>query len=369
MVEIDSLFFQLIQVALDRRAELEKAPYEEEWEALLCLAKKQAVVGITFEALDSLNRRNQKPPLPVLYEWIGINEQNKQRNLLVNKRCIELEKLFSNAGYRCCVLKGQGASLYYNNPLCRQSGDIDLWVTKVGNVKVDNVRKDVLRFAEGGGYQISQIDIKHSDIDFFNDVPVEIHFMPSWMFNPFKNRKLQIFFAEQKNKQFGNYDQQAEFTHTTVDFDLVFSLVHIYRHVFEEGIGLRQLLDYYHILIHSSKEMRKEACEILKQLGMMRFAGGVMYVLHECFGIDEDFYLCEPNVRHGKLLLKEILVAGNFGHYDDRIHLNGKDERFSNGFIMLKRNLRFLCYYPSEVLWSPVWKLWHWCWRKWKGYL
>lgn len=130
MVEIDSLFFQLIQVALDCRAELEKSPSEEEWGALLSLAKKQAVVGVTFEAPDSLNRCNQKPPLPVLCEWIGINEQTKQRNLLVNNRCIKLEKLFSNAGYRCCVLKGQGASLYYNNPLCRQSGDIDLWVAR-----------------------------------------------------------------------------------------------------------------------------------------------------------------------------------------------------------------------------------------------
>ena len=369
MVEIDSLFFQLIQVALDRRVALEKSPSEKEWEALLSLAKKQAVVGVTFEALDSLNRRNQKPPLPILYEWIGINEQNKQRNLLVNKRCIELEKLFSNVSYRCCVLKGQGASLYYNNPLCRQSGDIDLWVTKVGNVIVDNVRKDVLKFAEGGGYQISQIDIKHSDIDFFNDVPVEIHFMPSWMFNPFKNKKLQKYFAEQKNKQFGNYDQQAGFTHTTVDFDLVFSLVHIYRHVFEEGIGLRQLLDYYHILLHSDEVQRKEAFKVLEGLGMSTFAGGIMWVLKKCFAMREEYCICEENERHGSFLLSEIMIAGNFGHYDTRLKHQSKEKRWSNGFIQLKRNLHFLFIYPSEVLWSPFWKIWHYCWRKWKGYL
>ena len=369
MVEINPLFFQLIQVALNRRVVLEKTPSEKEWEALLVLAKKQAVVGLTFETLDSLNRCNQSPPLPVLYEWIGINEQNKQRNYLVNKRCIELEKLFLNAGYRCCVLKGQGTSLYYNNPLCRQSGDIDLWVKKKGKVKVENVRKDVLKFAEGEGYHISQIDIKHSDINFFNDVPVEIHFMPSWMYNPFRNRKLQRFFAELTNKQFGNYDQQVGFTHTTVDFDIVFSLVHIYRHVFEEGIGLRQLLDYYHILLHSDNEQRKEAIKFLKGLGMRAFAGGVMWVLKECFALNDKYLLCEVNVRHGRFLLSEILIAGNFGHYDIRFNHQSKEKRLSNGFIQLKRNLHFLCFYPSEVLWSPFWKIWHYCWRKWKGYL
>ena len=146
-------------------------------------------------------------------------------------------------------------------------------------------------------------------------------------------------------------------------------MVHIYRHIFSEGIGLRQLLDYYHILLHTTQKQREEAFETLKRLGMKALSGGVMYVMRECFAMDQEYYLCPVNERHGRLLLKEMLVAGNFGQYDNRIQLNGKDEWVSNGFIQLKRNLRFLRYYPSEVLWSPVWKLWHWGWRKWKGYI
>ena len=124
-----------------------------------------------------------------------------------------------------------------------------------------------------------------------------------------------------------------------------------------------------HILIHSNMQQRKVAYVQLEALGMGKFAGGVMYLLHECFKLDSEYFICEPNERHGKFLLSEILAAGNFGHYDARYVFHGKEERFRNGIVTLKRNFRYLFYYPSEVCWSPIWKIWHWCWRKRKGYL
>lgn len=368
MLETESLFFELVMVALCKSATLSKRLSEKEWEAMLAIADKQAVVGFVLTALEKLSEQGIKPPTEILLEWIGIAENIRQQNGLVCKRCKEIEKIFSEGGFKCCVLKGQGTALYYDNPERRQSGDIDLWI-KGHTESTDIVRAKALRFAKEKGCHIGHVDIKHSDIDFFEDVPVEVHFIPSWMFNPFKNRRLQDYFERNAKKQFQNHDVSVGYTHTTVDFDAVFSLVHIYRHVFDEGIGLRQLLDYYHILQHTSKEQRKDAFEVLKGLGMSKFAGGVMYVMRECFAMDSEYCLCHVNEKHGRMLLKEMLIAGNFGQYDDRIQLNGKDERFSNGIIQLKRNLRYLFYYPSEVLWSPVWKLWHWGWRKWKGYL
>lgn len=365
----EQLFFELIQISIGRCTTLSRKPSDKEWEAIFDLADKHAVAGVAFAALEELVKQGQKPPTEILLEWIGLSEQFKNRNHIVNQRSKELEKLFVDNGFRCCMLKGQGTALYYNNPELRQSGDIDLWVTKEGQCKTDEVRREVLQFAKTHGYQIDQIDIKHSDIAFFEDVPVEIHFMPSWMFCPFKNKLLQRFFAVQTENQFNNKDVKAGFTHTNIEFDLVFSLVHIYRHVFEEGVGLRQLLDYYHILIHSDGKQRKDALRVLKSLGMSSFVGGVMYVLHKCFLLDTNLMLCEANERHGEFLLSEILIAGNFGHYDTRYGFHGKEERFRNGLIAMKRDMRYLCYYPSEVLWMPIWKIWHWCWRKRKGYL
>lgn len=361
MTEADIIFFELIQIALGNHKTLSRTPTEVEWKAIFANAQKQAIVGLAFDALEGLVNNGMQISKALLLEWIGINERIKQRNILVNQRCKELEKLFVDGGYKSCILKGQGSALYYQNPLCRQSGDIDVWI--------EGARHDILDYVKKKDYHIGHVDIKHSDIGFFEDVHVEVHFIPSWMYNPIKNRKLQNFFSMQKMAQFGNYDESVGFTHTTVQFDLVFSLVHIYRHLFDEGIGLRQLLDYYHILLHSEKQQRVEAIMVLKGLGMKSFTEGLMWVLKECFALKERFYLCDINEHHGSFLLSEILIAGNFGHYDSRIKHQESCNRFAKGLVRLKRNIRFLRYYPSEVLWSPIWKLWHWCWRKKMGFL
>lgn len=356
-------FFELIQIALANRNSFNRPPSNIEWRSLYEMACKQSLAGVL---LDGVNRMIEsgscpKPSMNVLYEWIGLQQHTVAHNKLQNQRTKELCGLFKEHGYRSCVLKGQGTALYYDHPEYRQCGDIDIWV--------DGDRDKILRFAKSNNYHVGHIDIKHSDIDFFKDVPVEVHFLPSWMYNPSTNKKLQKFFEEQSEKQFGNNDAKVGFTHTTVEFDLVFSIVHIYRHIFSEGIGLRQLMDYYYILQSSSVNQREDAFAVLRSLKMLSFVGGIMWILNECFGMKEEYLLCAVNKRHGKYLLSEIMTAGNFGQYDDRMLRIDKNKKFKRGLVQLKRNLRFVSYYPSEVLWSPFWKLWHWCWRKQKGYL
>lgn len=370
-VKVKDLFFELIQIAIGNRAGFNNVPTEKEWGQLFDLAYMQSLVSVALEGVNKLKNVNPDLNLNInlLLEWIGIQQQTIAENKNQNLRTKELCEIFKKAGFQSCVLKGQGTALYYEHPEYRQCGDIDIWVTKDGRYKTDDVRSEVLQFAKSQGYNIGHIDIKHSDIDFFEDVPVEVHFLPSWMYNPSTNKKLQRFFEKQSERQFGNYDAEAGFTHTTVEFDLVFSIVHIYRHIFSEGIGLRQLMDYYYILMSSSAVQRKDAFEVLKSLKMANFVGGIMWILRECFGMNEGYLLCAVNERHGKYLLSEILTAGNFGQYDDRMFRIDKEKRFERGFVQLKRNLRFVGYYPSEVLWSPFWKLWHWVWRKQKGYL
>ena len=361
MRDMEELFFELFQVALGHRDTLSHYPSETEWRAMFTIAQTQAVVGIAFDGIKLLGKNDQKPPLALLYKWIGLSEQIKKRNLIVDKRCQELEKILNDGGFKCCVLKGQGTALYYEHPEYRQCGDIDIWV------KGD--RDEILGFARKKGCHIGHIDIKHSDIDFFEDVSVEVHFLPSWMYNPVTNKKLQKFFEKQSSRQFDNFGVENGFTHTTVDFDLVFSIVHIYRHIFSEGIGLRQLMDYYYILQNSTQEQRKEAYDVLRSLKMSSFVGGIMWILRNCFGMKDEYLLCPMNIKHGRFLLSEILTAGNFGQYDVRTKRVAHNKRFVRGFVQFKKNLRFVYYYPSEVLWSPFWKLWHYFWRKRKGYL
>ena len=50
----------------------------------------------------------------------------------------------------------------------------------------------------------------------------------------------------------------------------------------------------------------------LKYLGLWKFAGAVMYVLHEALGLSGEKMIAPMDEKRGKLLLAEILNGGNF---------------------------------------------------------
>ena len=356
-------FFLILQLAVGKHIKNVIHVKENDWQSIYDIATKQSLVGVMMAGIQKLSEidNSQKPPFLLLCEWIGIAEQIKYQNKLKDENSAMLTSKLKSWGYDSCILKGQGVARLYPKPELRQSGDIDIWV--------NGSRDDVVRMLKEHSIDLSYIDYVNCHAGFFNDAEVEAHFKPTWMYNPFTDGKLQKWIEANKAAQMANYDNEVKFSYPTIEFNLVFSLIHIYRHVFQEGIGLRQLMDYYCILTHSNNEERVNAYATLCSFGMKRFAGAVMSVLRIVFDIDETLLLCEPNDKEGKFLLDEILRGGNFGQYDDRNESIPVDNKIQHGMFNIKRNFRYLKYYPSEVLWMPLWRVWHWGWRKWKGYL
>ena len=359
---IQDLFFELVQITLGNRDGFSEVPTSEEWTQLFQTACKHSLESVLLDGVNRAKQLNTNLNLNqgLVLGWIGVGLQTEARNKIQNERSKGLYQIFKLAGYRSCILKGQGTALYYEHPEHRQCGDIDIWV--------EGERDEILSFIKKQGLVTDGIDYQHTNVKFFNDVEVEVHFVPSFMYSPSTNIRLQKFFRKKADIQFYNYDDKVDFPHTTLDFDLVFSMVHIYRHIFSEGIGLRQLMDYYYILQYSTEVQRKEAFDVLRSLRMKSFVGGIMWILKECFCMKEVYELCPVNDKHGKFLLSEIMTAGNFGHYDERVRRVNPQKRLKRGVYQLRRNLHFVRYYPSEVLWAPIWKTWHWCWRKGKGF-
>jgi len=356
-------FFLILQLAVGKHIKNTIHINENEWHSIYDIATKQSLVGVMMEGIQRLSEidNNQKPPLPLLYEWIGIAEHVKSQNKLMDERSAMLTRMLTSWGYDSCILKGQGVARLYPKPELRQSGDIDIWV--IGS------RDDVVRVLKEHSIDLSYIDYVNCHAGFFTDTEVEAHFKPTWMYNPCTDRKVQKWIETKKAAQMSNFDKEVKFSYPTIEFNLVFSLIHIYRHVFQEGIGLRQLMDYYFILTHSTQQEREAAYKTLQSFGIGKFVGVVMYVMKRGFAIDETYLLCEPNNIEGEFLLNEIMRGGNFGHFDDRNEFVDSSHGFRRGINNVKRNFRFLTQYPSEVLWMPAWKVWHWCWRKRKGYL
>lgn len=116
-------------------------------------------------------------------------------------------------------------------------------------------------------------------------------------------------------------------------------------------------------------EGRKQAASDIKKVGLLKFAGAVMFVQQRVCGMDDNSMVTKPDEKRGRLLLDEIMVSGNFGKYDDRLKNRDDKNLVLFNLVALKRQLHFLRYYPIDIISIPSFKIWHWCWRKCKGYL
>ena len=378
------LFFELLQVAIGNRTVLSYSPTIGEWKELYVLAQRQAMVGIAYRGVEQLPD-GQRPPKALLVQWYMNAERIKVMNADLNGKAIDVANRFLGDGFPNVILKGQGIAKLYR--ICNENdgeslqpewqksmsalsstliseyrtpGDIDVWLY--------GGRKKILTYVRS---QVSDCKPVYHHVDFpaIDGLDIEIHFTPSWMNSYFTNRKLQRFFSEtideSRDSKHGIQNPEIEDIPTpSLAFNRVYILVHIYRHLFNEGIGLRQLLDYYFVLTQGfTSEEREETMRVLRSLKMQRFAGAVMWVLQEVYGMDERFLLTTPDEREGRFLLNEIMLAGNFGKYDERLQYKGESS-LRWALRKVKRNFRFVRCYPSEVLWSPIFKAWHWVWRK-----
>ena len=340
-----ALSFALMQLGIGTRSSLSlaSAPTEETWKAVMRMAQKQAVSGIVMDGILKLPEE-YLPPTPIRLKGIQQLLQIELLNRRLNREAVQVSEYLQAEGYACTILKGQGIARYYPIPFHRMPGDIDVWPDAEQGV----LRKYYHKFPQTNNHPF------HIHLSLLKETDVELHFQPSHMFNPVTNRRLLAFCRKHrsacaKNRVTLEGNKQTVAVATDV-FNRVYLPQHILRHLFGEGIGLRQLMDYGQVLRKGMTEAEKEeAMQTLSSLNMRGFMGAVMYVLQTVFALEERYLLCPPNEKKGKLLLKEILEGGNFGHYDtrgNRRNLLNKVKR------RMYRLFRIYSLAPSEASWA-----------------
>ena len=351
------IFFHLIRCGIDKESKLPRTPNAAEWNELFEIAKKQTLAGIAFAGIERLPQE-QRPPKEILLQWYKVCTLIKSKNAELDKKCAIVSGKFKSEGFANCILKGQGIAQLYPDPTLRTPGDIDIWLDGEDNKVIEYVRQF---------FPDCEPTYHHVDFPIANDLEIEIHYRPSWTYSPLTNKRLQRYFEESAGAQFGNLITTANgnFPAPTLAFNRIYILLHIYRHLFQEGIGLRQLLDYYFVLEKGfSQEEKKEHIKMLGHLGLKNFASATTYILQQKFGLEEEKLPVAPNKKRGKFLLKEIMAAGNFGKYDTRYKIVSNENEFAHFLNSMKRIARLALQYPGETLWSPYFKIWHYQWRK-----
>ena len=376
MLKQQKIFFDFLQFCIGTVVEIPALVKNADWDVLYAIAKKQALIGVLFHGIKRLPKE-LAPATGLLMQWMGMAQNIRQQNIRLFIDSAKVCKNFKQVGFRNCILKGQGNALLYPDPYMRTSGDIDIYL--------DGGRNRVMQYINK--VCPNQV-MRYHHVDFpVMKTAIEVHFTPSYMFFPVHNRRMQKWFKKVMDLQCSNIvtlpDGYGEITVPTTSFNVIYILSHLYRHVFTEGIGLRQLLDYYFVLVKwhtdltnltDSNKSLPQMTQIntdldalqreLKYLGLWQFAGAVMYVLHETLGLPREKMIAPINVNEGRFLLAEIMQGGNFGQYDTRLGSKENEGKLHRYLRMSLRNLRFVKHYPTEALSEPLFRTWFALWKK-----
>ena len=346
-----------------------------DWTGLLQFAEKQSIVGVCWQGVRRMDELNtNKPTEDEVLEWMAKASKIAKQNKKVNGVAAKVVAHFQQQGFEACVLKGQGNAQLYPDPLSRTPGDIDIYVHPKGHgedwTNDEAAVNQVIGYCKGLDASARAV-YHHIDIPAVDKVPVEVHYRPTWMNTPAHNRRLQRTLAAllsqaEGTKQVTLPEDAGQIVVPGFRFNVIFQLSHILNHLLHEGVGLRQLIDYYYLLkSHEGKEDEKVWLnKELKSCGLWHVSEAVSWMLIVELGLPEAYLVSPPNERYGKQLMREIIAGGNFGKYDDRLLSGVSHSKLVANLQRLVRDARMMVYYPSECLWEPWFRLWHWMWRK-----
>ena len=434
------IFFDFLRFIVGSAKEIPDSLKEADWKELYAIAKKQCLVGVLFDGIKKLPAEHVGMEKELLLQWMAESQMLEKANVRLNDAAILVSEWFRKKGFRTCILKGQGNALMYPNPYSRTPGDIDIWV-EGGDKRVISFVRSISPH-EKACYH-------HIEFPSYKCVEVEVHYRPSFLLCFWHNRKLQKYYEKVKEVQFLHrvkLGEQGEVAIPTAEFNLIFQLTHIYAHLMNEGIGLRQLLDYYYVLCdfykvyqnfsnpsvslskgsstfspspsssgsgdvtapsrcseplrskdggpskvspdsagwdrrdaigdmtsatastdssataaRSSSTAIDRVQEELKKLGLWKFAGGIMYIMQEVFGMPASRLIVPPNEKYGRFVLNEVLEAGNFGKHDERNRFGRS--KLGHNLQRVYRDIRLVRYFPGEALSEAIFRTWHFFWR------
>ena len=439
MLKQQKIFFDFLRFCIGSAKEIPGSLKEVDWKELYAIAKKQCLVGVLFDGIKKLPAEHVGMKKELLLQWMAESQMLEKANVRLNDAAIQVSEWFRKKGFRTCILKGQGNALMYPNPYSRTPGDIDIWV-EGGDKRVISFVRSISPH-EKACYH-------HIEFPSYKGVEVEVHYRPSFLLCFWHNRKLQKYYERVKEEQFSHrvmLGEQGEIAIATVEFNLIFQLTHIYAHLMNEGIGVRQLLDYYYVLCDFYKVYQKSSkitpslftlkegstshpdpltlrgeggnrptrcseplrskdggpskvspdCagwdrrdaigdmtsataarssfaanssaaidrvqKELKELGLWKFAGGIMYIMQKVFGMPASRLIVPPDKKYGRFVLNEVLEAGNFGRHDARNRF-GRSQ-LGHNLQRIYRDMRLVRYFPAEALCEPLFRIWHFFWR------
>lgn len=342
----DALWRDEIQGAKLLPCELSEAEATE----LVDLVKKQALLGL---AIDVLFRNNVKMPRKNVVRCVNLLDLITQQVKRINHGVIELHQMFSQEGIDYSIVKGQVVAAYYPDSRLRHPGDIDYYCDS------KNFEKAYQLLKERWGIIPDEKDAGHHLCFDHGGVTFEGHFA---LLVPY-GKKERAYWNQLLDSDPGGTVtvDGVEIKTLSPTVHTLYIFRHLYNHLLNLGVGLRQFCDLAVMLHYAKERIDMDMLRVhLKALGLEKAwrACGVILVDH--LGLPEGdlgYTLSAQDRSYAKRILDVVLYNGNMGHYEGT-QLRENEEQIGKMKLACIKLFHFMKFAPIAPHFSYDW-LWY----------
>ena len=291
------------------------------WLRLGEIAQEQGVLGVMLDGIDRLESTGydatRELSKELKLEWIGnVLNGYEARNHHQLAVITELQQRWSESGLRMMVMKGQAIGTLYPNPKHRSPGDIDCYLFD-GYSRGNETAKEWADNVDEGWYKHSVISYKGEAIEnhqFF------VHTREG------KKSKLlnQILVDILKETSFETLSETGALLPPPM-FNALFVTYHALTHFLEEGLRLKQILDWAMFLKRDADKVDwKEFYKICDKFHFRRFADVMNDIAVNLLGVEFELATSSPytdKVLHSTLYDKEYVFSSGDSGWRNRFHI------------------------------------------------
>lgn len=348
MLSHKDTFLQIIRLGIGN-AKVVLIPENVDWTELEALATQQGLSAIVVDGLEKLPD-GQKPPKPVLLQWIGEVLQGYEYRYELYRRAIaELASFYNEHGFKMMVLKGYACGLDWPRPEHRPCGDIDIW--QFGQQK----EADALLSKEKG----IVIDKCHHHHTVFNwrGFMVENHYDFVNVHARKSSKELEEIFKELGKDDSHFIDLYGEKVYLpSPNLHALFLIRHMVSHFVGSNISLRQVLDWAYFVQKHTKEIDWDwLLGVLKEFHMIDFFNCINAICVEDLGFTVSIFPSVQFVPNMKERVLKDIIDPTFATESPRSFI----KRIAYKYRRWKGNAwkQDLCYSESRWLafWTGIW--------------
>lgn len=338
-----SIFLSLVKSEL-WQTPLDLSLSHSEFTVIYNIASKQAMLGILAA---SLIRNDVQLERQDVLKILTIQSTIAKSNRALNAELERLHCLLDKNKIDAIVVKGQTIGIYYPDPFSRTPGDIDFYCDK------KNLAKVIPAIAHDWGININvEPTDQHFEID-HNSITLELHHC-LMRFASHKSQKIWNRIFENLKPSFVNVNGSSIQT-LEPTLNLLYTFLHLYHHLIELGVGLRQfcdvaiLLKVYHDVID-----KEQLYKWLDELDFRKAFDAIQLILVKLLGLDEKFALCPIPINESSdtisLFMDIVWFGGNFGFHGYNRSFRFKSQYFLvTTYRKLQLYYRFYRFSPREI--------------------